>query len=250
VPSNKFSSALTSVERLAASTDPGLKSTTNRPVKAMNITSPTLNQPSTFCTNIPVRRKHPCIIVIEVNSPTAKVFCRMGVGSARSAKRTYSPKTMQLLAVNPNNTEFTAIIVDARKRGLLYVNSRYTFVPDSTHTGDQPYVLKARLRARKTIPPDLGNIHPYSRLIAKPAHEINAPTTHNTRLSPILPVSLTMAPGVAKIPLPITREMMRIKAPPHPRLRPTTLVSGSTSFSTERERLRSGPRSSTTEMLE
>ena len=67
-------------------------------------------------------------------------------------------------------------------------------------------------------PPDIGSMHPYSRVIANPNHEINAPTTHNTRVIHILPTERTIDPGVAKIPLPITRDMMRMYALHQPML--------------------------------
>lgn len=59
-------------------------------------------------------------------------------------------------------------------------------------------------------PPLLGNMHPNSKLTASPHHAITAPSTHSSRLSPMLPTDAAMAPGVAKMPDPMTREMSRM----------------------------------------
>lgn len=50
----------------------------------------------------------------------------------------------------------------------------------------------------------------------------------------MLPADLTTAPGVAKMPLPMTRDMIKMYALLHPKLRPSTAVSGSTSSSRDR----------------
>lgn len=53
-------------------------------------------------------------------------------------------------------------------------------------------------------------MHPNSKLTASPHHAITAPSTHSSRLSPMLPTDAAMAPGVAKMPDPMTREMSRM----------------------------------------
>lgn len=77
-------------------------------------------------------------------------------------------------------------------------------------------------------------MHPYSSPTANPNQLIMAPATHNVKLRPMLPTEVTMAPGVAKMPLPITREMMMMYALLHPIFLPSTAVSGRTSSSIER----------------
>ena len=80
-------------------------------------------------------------------------------------------------------------------------------------------------------PPDRGSMQPYSNPTASPHHDIAAPTTHNVKLRPMLPTEEAIAPGVANIPLPTTRDMMMMNALDQCRVRPTTAVSGRTSSS-------------------
>lgn len=77
-------------------------------------------------------------------------------------------------------------------------------------------------------------MHPYSSDTAKPQAERTVPTTQSDNASPILPTDLTMAPGVAKIPDPITRDITRMYALDHEMFRPYVAVSGIVSCSTER----------------
>src|ERR1700733_5616292 len=69
-------------------------------------------------------------------------------------------------------------------------------------------------------------MQPYSNPITMLVAARRAPPTHSSSASPTLPVGLTMEPGVAKIPEPITREMMRIYALLQERFRPRAWVSG------------------------
>ena len=78
-------------------------------------------------------------------------------------------------------------------------------------------------------------MHPYSRDTAKPQAAMIAPTTQRERLRPTLPTDFTIAPGVAKMPLPITREMTRMYALGQLIVLPSIEVSGITSSSIERE---------------
>ena len=96
----------------------GRRVTTNRPVHIMKMIKATLSHPKASCINIPVFRKQACITVIAVKSPTAKSFVVRSVGSVPVAKRVYFANTIQLLAVNPSSTAWTATSVDARNRGL------------------------------------------------------------------------------------------------------------------------------------
>lgn len=49
-------------------------------------------------------------------------------------------------------------------------------------------------------------MQPNSMETARPQAERIVPISHIRRVSPMLPADLTMEPGVAKIPLPITRD--------------------------------------------
>lgn len=99
---------------------------TQMPVSEIAPMRKILTQPRVFWIKMPVLRKKPWMMVMTVNSPTARSFCSRSVGSRRSAKNVYLEKTMQLLAVNPRKTAWTAINVDARNLGRGYVYSRYT----------------------------------------------------------------------------------------------------------------------------
>jgi hypothetical protein len=79
-------------------------------------------------------------------------------------------------------------------------------------------------------------MHPYSKLTASPNQAIRAPAIQSNNVIPTLPTDRKIAPGVAKIPLNITQDMVKMYALLHPRLRPSTAVSGRTSFSTDRSR--------------
>jgi hypothetical protein len=66
-------------------------------------------------------------------------------------------------------------------------------------------------------------MQPSSSDIARPHAEIMAPMSHRRRESPILPVDWAMTPGVAKMPDPITLEMIRTYAEDQLMLLPTAL---------------------------
>jgi len=55
-------------------------------------------------------------------------------------------------------------------------------------------------------------MHPYSIETAMPHAARIVPTSHTSSVNPMLPADLTMDPGVAKIPDPITRETTRMYA--------------------------------------
>lgn len=55
-------------------------------------------------------------------------------------------------------------------------------------------------------------MHPNSINTARPQADNIVPTSHTSRVNPILPADLTIEPGVAKIPLPITCETTRMYA--------------------------------------
>lgn len=59
-------------------------------------------------------------------------------------------------------------------------------------------------------PPDRGSMHPYSSETTSPQAAKRVPTVQTTKANPTLPVDLTMDPGVAKIPLPITRDTTKM----------------------------------------
>lgn len=61
-------------------------------------------------------------------------------------------------------------------------------------------------------PPDRGSIQPYSIDTASAQAARTVPTAHINSDKPTLPADLTMVPGVAKMPLPMTRETTRIYA--------------------------------------
>lgn len=61
-------------------------------------------------------------------------------------------------------------------------------------------------------PPDCGSIQPYSIDTASAQAARTVPTAHINSDRPTLPADLTMVPGVAKMPLPITRETTRMYA--------------------------------------
>jgi hypothetical protein len=83
-----------------------------------------------------------------------------------------------------------------------------------------------------------------------PNHDMRAPTTQSVRVKPMLPTDLTIEPGVAKIPLPITLEMIKTYADPQPRFRPKAAVSGITSYSMARDISGSPPSSSELDAFE
>lgn len=67
------------------------------------------------------------------------------------------------------------------------------------------------MNSRYTLsPPERGSIHPNSRDIASEQAARIAPTTQRTRERPIEPTEEVTDPGVAKIPDPITLEIIRI----------------------------------------
>lgn len=53
-------------------------------------------------------------------------------------------------------------------------------------------------------------MQPYSKVTARPQAEIMAPMSQSVRLRPMLCTDLRMLPGVANMPLPITREIIRM----------------------------------------
>jgi hypothetical protein len=55
-------------------------------------------------------------------------------------------------------------------------------------------------------------MHPYSIETARPQLDKIVPANHTRRVSPMLPADLTIEPGVANIPLPITRDTTSIYA--------------------------------------
>lgn len=55
-------------------------------------------------------------------------------------------------------------------------------------------------------------MHPYSIEMASPHAARTVPTSQTSRVSPTLPADFTMEPGVAKMPLPITRDTTRMYA--------------------------------------
>jgi hypothetical protein len=57
-------------------------------------------------------------------------------------------------------------------------------------------------------------MQPYSRDNDQPTPADEAPTTHNNKLRPMLPVELTTVLRVAKMQLPMTLKMMRIGTGP------------------------------------
>jgi hypothetical protein len=93
-------------------------------------------------------------------------------------------------------------------------------------------------------------MQPYSSDMDSPNHEMIAPITQRVRVKPTLPTDLTMDPGVAKIPLPITLEMIKTYADPQPKFLPDAAVSGITSYSTVRDISGSTPSSSELDVFE
>lgn len=55
-------------------------------------------------------------------------------------------------------------------------------------------------------------MHPYSIEMESPHAAKTVPASHTNRVRPTLPVDLTIDPGVAKMPLPITRDTTRMYA--------------------------------------
>lgn len=55
-------------------------------------------------------------------------------------------------------------------------------------------------------------MQPYSIETARPQPDRIVPANHTSRVNPMLPADLTIEPGVAKIPLPITRDTTKIYA--------------------------------------
>ena len=62
------------------------------------------------------------------------------------------------------------------------------------------------------VPPERGSMHPNSIETASPQADIIVPTSHTSRVNPMLPADLTIEPGVANIPLPITCETTNMYA--------------------------------------
>lgn len=61
-------------------------------------------------------------------------------------------------------------------------------------------------------PPERGSMHPNSMKTASPQADNIVPTSHTSRVNPMLPADLTIEPGVAKMPLPITCETTNMYA--------------------------------------
>lgn len=78
--------------------------------------------------------------------------------------------------------EFAAKTYVARKRGLLYTASRYTFSP-----------------------PDRGNIVPNSSQMKRPQAERMKPVTHSIKDAPTDPTEPRIDDGVEKMPVPMIR---------------------------------------------
>lgn len=55
-------------------------------------------------------------------------------------------------------------------------------------------------------------MHPNSMKTASPQADNIVPTSHTSRVNPMLPADLTIEPGVAKMPLPITCETTNMYA--------------------------------------
>jgi hypothetical protein len=55
-------------------------------------------------------------------------------------------------------------------------------------------------------------MHPYSMDTVIPQADRMVPTSHSNSVKPILPADFTIDPGVANIPLPMTRDTTRIYA--------------------------------------
>ena len=151
----------------------------------MNKTRPTITQSRKFCIQISVSKKWPYMIVIVVRSPSANALWESSEGLIRRTKSTYSPNKMQLLAVKPSMTACT-VRVEAKDRGWWY-----EFEVD---------FVTARVWVM-----DL-----YSSSTVRAQPEINAPPTRRSKACRTLPVALTMEPGVAKMPLPMIREITRM----------------------------------------
>lgn len=61
-------------------------------------------------------------------------------------------------------------------------------------------------------PPERGSMHPNSMKTASPQADNIVPISHTSRVNPMLPADLTIEPGVAKMPLPITCETTNMYA--------------------------------------